>query len=186
MKDREDDPGMAPAEPGDLTAVDVETTGLDPVRDRIVEIAALQRRVDGTYRRFATLMNPGRPVPARARAVHGLGDDELAVSPGPDVVLPAFLAFIGRSRLVAHNARFDKSFLDAALGRAGLGSLPAFEDTLLLARRAFPGKRSYSLARLTAELGLAGRVTHRAEADAAACLELYDLCRNRLNRKGPA
>lgn len=122
--------------------VDTETTGLDPADGhRIVEIAALElvNHVP-TGRAFHRYVNPQRAMPDAARAVHGLSDVFLAQHETFDAVAEPFLEFVGTDRLVIHNAGFDIAFINAELALLGKPPLAiAFEDTLSLARRRFPG-----------------------------------------------
>ena len=87
------------------------------------------------------------------------------------------VSFIGKSPLVAHNARFDGGFLRAACLRAGrpLPGIPLF-DTCLLARRLWPEWRSYRLARVLESLGLRRDDLHRALGDAFACRDVFVSC----------
>ncbi|MBI2523947.1 3'-5' exonuclease [Candidatus Peregrinibacteria bacterium] len=98
-----------------LTVFDVETTGLDPKRGhRIIEIGAMRiekGRLDETTT-FSSLVNPERPIPPDAKRIHRITDDALRDAPTIMTVLPAFLAFAKDSLLVAHNAAFDRGFLD--------------------------------------------------------------------------
>lgn len=122
--------------------LDTETTGLDPNEGhRIVEIAGLElMNYVPTGRRFHRYVNPERPMPEAALAVHGLGDDFLAQHATFDAVADEFLDFIAADRLVIHNAGFDIRFINAELKRLGRPTLTVdFEDTLALARRRFPG-----------------------------------------------
>lgn len=94
---------------------DLETTGLEPKRERIVEIGAVKFDRRGPVGRFSVLINPGIPMPPAASRVNGITDDMLAGQPSLDEVLPDFLRFVGQAPLIAHNAAFDCSFLNAAL-----------------------------------------------------------------------
>jgi DNA polymerase-3 subunit epsilon len=122
--------------------VDTETTGLDPDDGhRIAEIAALElvNHVP-TGRVFHCYVNPQRPMPESAREIHGLSDEFLAQHATFDVVADMFLEFIGGDRLIIHNAGFDIRFINAELALLGRPALSvAFEDTLTLARKRFPG-----------------------------------------------
>ena len=97
-----------------FTAIDLETTGLDPATDRIVEIGLVKFTGDGTIvDEFATLVNsPGSN--ADARAVHGIDDSDLIDAPSIKQVLDEALAFIGGTVVVAHNCDFEEGFLTAA------------------------------------------------------------------------
>ncbi len=123
--------------------LDTETTGLDPAAGhKIVEIGCVelinQMPTGNTYRR---LINPGRPMPTAAFAVHGLSDEILAQHPPFADIVDEFLAFIADAPLVIHNAAFDLGFVNAELAALGRALVPDDRaiDTLVLARRKFPG-----------------------------------------------
>lgn len=123
--------------------LDTETTGIDPADGhRIVEIGCVEllNHVP-TGQVFHVYVNPERPMPSGAFAVHGLADAFLAQKPCFAAVAEAFLAFIGDDPLIIHNAVFDIGFLNAELVRAGMAPIPATRAicTLTKARRMFPG-----------------------------------------------
>src|SRR5437879_3737345 len=101
--------------PRTYVAFDLETTGLSPVGDRIVEIGAVRFDDEGTeLGSFQRLVNPLRPSHPRAFAVHGISDQELARQETAETVVPTFLEFLGdpeATTLLAHNASFDSAFL---------------------------------------------------------------------------
>lgn len=101
--------------PSVFVVFDLETTGLDPKKERIVEIGAAKFDKRGLIGRFSVLIDPGIPMPAEASKVNGITDAMLAGKPSLDEVMPDFLRFIEGTVLVAHNAPFDCSFIDAAL-----------------------------------------------------------------------
>lgn len=158
--------------------LDTETTGFEPeTGDRIVEIGALE--LVGhlpTGRTFHVYLNPERPMPEAAFAVHGLGDDFLRDKPVFAAVADEFLSFIGDARLVIHNAAFDMKFLNHELGRAGHPVLPMDRavDTVLMARRKFPGAPA-SLDALCRRFGIdnSGRTLHGALLDSELLAEVY-------------
>ena len=121
---------------------DTETTGLDPEQgDRLVEIGCIELinrfPTGNTFHRY---INPERPMPEAALAVHGLSDEFLAKHPTFAHFADELLTFIADDRLVIHNAEFDIRFIDAELARLGRPPLDRdFEDTLLMARRRYPG-----------------------------------------------
>lgn len=98
-----------------FVAFDLETTGLDPKKEKIVEIGAVKFDRRGPIARYSVLINPGIAMPAEASRINGITDVMLAGKPTLDEVLPDFIRFIGNAALVAHNAPFDCSFVDAAL-----------------------------------------------------------------------
>jgi len=122
--------------------LDTETTGLDPSQGhRVVEIGALEliNHVP-TGRTFHAYINPERPVPAEAEAVHGLNAAFLRDKPVFSKIADDFLAFIAEARIVIHNAGFDLAFINAELvwlGKSPIGPERAV-DTLYLARQKHP------------------------------------------------
>jgi DNA polymerase-3 subunit epsilon len=176
-----------------FTAFDLETTGLDPEKDCIVEIGAVKFDRRGPICRYNVLVNPEIPMPAEAGRVNGITDEMLAGQPSLETVFPDFLALIKGTVLAAHNAPFDRGFVDAklaALHRAGGNDLfgarvwtPPFPalpnrtaDTLVLSRRSFPGRARYALQEIAADLGIRAVNAHRAEDDACLCMELFIRC----------
>jgi DNA polymerase-3 subunit epsilon len=158
--------------------LDTETTGLDPeMGDRIVEIGALEliNHVP-TGQTFHCYINPERPMPAEAYAVHGLGDDFLKNKPVFAAVVDEFLAFIDRSPLVIHNASFDLKFLNAELKRLGRLPLPSSRavDTLAIVRSRFPGSPA-SLDAMCRRFGIdnSARLKHGALLDSEILAEVY-------------
>ena len=157
---------------------DTETTGLSPADGhRLVEIGCIEmvHRVE-TGRTFHCYVNPGRPMPPEAQAIHGLSDAFLADKPAFADIQDDLLAFIGDARLVAHNAAFDFAFLNAELDQCGRPALgpERMVDTLALARARHPGAK-HSLDALCARFGVdrSQRVKHGALVDAQLLAQVY-------------
>ncbi len=155
---------------GPFTIFDLETTGMSPVFDRIVEIAAVRIELDGTATAYQTLVNPGRRIPPGASAVHRITDAMVAGAPAFDVAARAFLALAEGSTLVAHNARFDLGFLQESLVRCGLELWEGRTlDSIRMLKQSHAGLPSYSLQRLRAYFALddpwEDMAAHRAAAD---------------------
>ncbi len=152
----------------DHLALDLETTGFSPSDDGIVEISALRVERGEAGRHLSTLVNPGRPIPPGATAIHGLRDQDVAQAPGTGEALEMFLAFLDgpRTLMVAHNAGFDASFLGHGFLRMerDLPQNPIL-DSLSLAREAWPGVPSRSLEALALGYGVLVNQKHRALAD---------------------
>ncbi len=157
--------------------LDTETTGLDPEDGhRIVEIACIEllNHVP-TGRSFHRYVNPEREIPDDAFAVHGLSTEFLAQHPVFAAIAPDLLDFLGGDRIVAHNAEFDVKFVNAELRRLGRDPLRgAVEDTLVLARRRFPGAQA-SLDALCRRfnIDLAAREKHSATLDCELLAAVY-------------
>lgn len=158
--------------------LDTETTGFDPnTGDRMVEIGAVEllnhMPTGNTYHQY---INPQRNMPEGAFAVHGLSEEFLRDFPVFKDIAGAFLEFIGDAKLVIHNARFDVPFLNAELGWCGLPTIPMQQaiDTLLIARRKFPGSPA-SLDALCRRFGIdnSHRTLHGALLDSEILAEVY-------------
>ncbi len=167
---------------GPFTVFDLETTGCSQHRDRIVEIAAVRAELDGSLSRFSSLVNPGMPIPAQASKVHGISDEMVKDAPKFHDVAYKFLDFAAGSKLVAHNARFDLSFLQESLFRSGL---PLWKggsyDSIVLTRKAYPGLPSYSLQALRVQFALDEEgQAHRAAADAEWTMQIFGMAMKRL------
>lgn len=159
---------------------DTETTGRDPATgDRLVELACLEiLDLAPTGRTFHRYCNPERDMPVEAFRVHGLSAAFLSDKPlfSNPTVVDSFLEFVGDAPLVAHNAEFDRRFLNAELARCGRAALPSerFVDTLVLARKRFPGQAN-SLDALCKRfnVSLSSRSLHGALIDVRLLAEVY-------------
>lgn len=166
-------------DPVDFIVFDTETTGFTPGEDKIIELAAIKLR-GGEVARFHSLVNPGRRIPQRARAVHGINDADVAGAPSFAQILPALDAFLDPDLpVVGHNVLFDLKFLWWEYHDAGQEIFPRrFIDTYKLAKKTLPGRQSYSLASLIHDYSLIeGEQAHRSESDVDATLALYELLR---------
>ncbi|GAC1452385.1 MAG: hypothetical protein NVSMB9_37330 [Isosphaeraceae bacterium] len=160
-----------------FVAFDLETTGLVAERDRVVEIGAVRFTADGVeVEHFESLVNPDRPMPADAQAIHGIADADLVEAPRAWDVFPRFLQFLGDPEttvMLAHHAWFDAGFLGRELGRIGLPSpRHSVVDTLALARLRLPQLPNHRLATLARALNLNPEKPHRALTD---CRRVKDL-----------
>lgn len=153
--------------------VDLETTGGAPAASGITEIGAVRMRAGRVEDTFATLVNPGRPIPPFVRNLTGITDEMVAGAPPIAEALPRFLDFAGRSVLVAHNASFDMGHLRAARLHLDGGALelPSL-CTLRLARRLLPALHRRGLDSVAAELDIPSADRHRALGDARIAAEI--------------
>lgn len=156
-----------------FVAFDLETTGLDPHLDRIVEIGAVKFDNKGPIAWFSTLINPGIPMPAEAGRVNGISDEMLAGKPFLDDVFADFLLFIRGAVLAAHNVPFDSGFINEKLDKPLQNPMA---DTLVFSRELFPSFKSHSLQNLALSLGIDSQDAHRARDDARLCMEIFLAC----------
>jgi DNA polymerase-3 subunit epsilon len=158
-----------------FVVLDLETTGWSPEEGAITEIGAVRMRGSARTGEFASLVNPGVPVPATIEELTGISDWLLTRAPGLAATLTGLLRFAEGSVIVAHNAPFDLGFLTAACAACGL-TWPGFTvlDTVMLSRELLaedevPDRR---LATLASFFRTRATPTHRALADARATAEI--------------
>ncbi len=160
----------------DYVSVDLETTGLRPKYDKIIEIGAVKvedGQIAGTWQ---SLVNPGRRLEEATVSLTGLTDGMLREAPGIEEALPGFLEFCRGHVLLGHSLAFDYSFLKRAAVNAGYSFEAEGIDTLKLSRRFLADLESRTLGYLCSYFGIPHRA-HRALDDALAAHRLYEeLC----------
>ncbi|NLD52165.1 MAG: PolC-type DNA polymerase III, partial [Clostridiales bacterium] len=155
-----------------IIVLDFETTGLNPVQDRIIEIGAVRLSAGQIEDSFSMLVNPGFPLPAVITQITGIKDADLMDAPTAAQALPQLMAFIGDAPLAAHNAAFDAAFLEHELARLGQTRRFTRLDTLLFAQKLYPDRKSYRLAAVCKMLGVSLKNAHRAVHDATATAQV--------------
>ena len=167
-----------------LICLDTETTGLDPNNgDRIVEVACVditgRRITDEPSHQYQQYVNPEREIPDEVRdKVTGITNEMLADKPLFSEIADAFIEFVQGAELVIHNAEFDVAFLDMELKKAGKKPLreycPQITDTLVMARKIFPGMRNDLDALCSRyEIDKSARTLHGALIDSELLAEVY-------------
>ncbi len=158
--------------------LDTETTGFDPRQGhRMVEIGCIElENLTPTGRTFHTLINPDRIIEAEVVRVHGITNEKVKDSPKFAEIADDLHAFIGDSPIIAHNAGFDRNFVNFELELCGRGILQDLQwiDTLQLAQKRFPGMAN-SLDALCKrfKVSLAERTLHGALIDARLLASVY-------------
>jgi DNA polymerase-3 subunit epsilon len=157
-----------------FVVVDLETTGGSPVDARITEVGAVKVRGGERIGVFETLVDPGVPIPSAITHLTGIDDLAVAGAPRIEWVLPSFAEFARGCVFVAHNARFDFTFLNVALQRLDYEPIPPPPVcTARLARRVvWPDVPNVRLRTLAQYFRTASRPNHRALPDAEACAEV--------------
>lgn len=154
---------------------DIETTGLSPKKDEIIEISALKIYNNQIVDRYTSLVNPGRSIEEFTTKLTGITNEMLEFSLSYKDVLPQFLSFVGDSIVLAHNANFDINFIyDKCLFHLETAFRNDFIDTLSLSRKLFPNKLKHTLQALVSEFGINESVKHRADADCLCAYKLYE------------
>ena len=158
--------------------LDTETTGFDPrTGDRLIEVGCIELLdLLPTGRTFHRFVTPERSIPADAIKVHGITDDKVRDAPKFHEIVDDLMEFVGDAQMIAHNAAFDRNFIDFELNRCGrpITGEPRWIDTLKLAQTRFPGMPN-SLDALCKryKVSLVERTLHGALIDARLLAEVY-------------
>jgi DNA polymerase-3 subunit epsilon len=151
--------------------VDLEMTGLDSAKDRVIEVCIERVRAGEREAFFSTLVNP--QIPMGAQHVHGIDDAMVKDAPRFHAVAPEIEKILGGAVFVAHGAKYDAEFLNMELGKANSPlRVVHWIDTLKLARRAL-GLDSHSLHALCKHFQIVQDKAHRAEADVSALRTIF-------------
>lgn len=171
-------PEDAPHFLDDFTVIDVETTGLSPNSDSIIQLSAVQYIHHKEYDAYSTYINPLCHIPAGVTRLTGIDDSMVSSSPVFSEISDSFFSFISKSPvLTGYNFSFDLRFLSAAAGFQLQEKYKCF-DTLTLARREIPGLCGYKLCDVSAYIGFRTQF-HDALNDCRACGEIVNfLCAN--------
>ncbi|EGR2550987.1 3'-5' exonuclease [Vibrio alginolyticus] len=158
-----------------VVVLDFETTGLSPtLGDRAIEIGAVKLVNGEVVDSFQQLMNPGFRVSSFIENYTGITNNMLRSAPSCEEVMASFSEFIAGENLIAHNASFDKRFLDAELERINCGYSGEFACSLLVARRLIQDAPSHKLGELVRYKNIDNDgVFHRALADAQMTAKLW-------------
>lgn len=160
----------------DYVVFDLETTGLSPMTDGIIEISAVKVKGGKVIDHFSTLVNPGRKIPAAATRVNGITDEMVKDAPILREAFEQFLSFIGEEILVGHNIHsFDMEFLNHAmeeLYQKNLGN--DYIDTLYMARSCLKQLSHHRLVDLAAHFHISTEGAHRALNDCVMNQQCYE------------
>ena len=165
-------PGDMPLD-GEFIAFDLETTGLDPKTDAIIEIGAVRMRGGEVLEHFSTFADPGHPLSPKTVSLTSITDEMVRGAPKPHEAVANFLAWAGDTPLVAHNAEFDTGFVREYCRRAKRVFDPLYFDTLILAQYLCPELNNHKLDTVSTHLGLPPFHHHRADDDAAICGQIF-------------
>lgn len=150
-------------------ALDLETTGFDPISDEVLEIAAIKFQGEKILETFETLILPGVEIPAMVTHITGITMKTVQGAPSFEDVREKLELFLGNFPIVGHNIEFDLTFLEAK----GIPIVSPQLDTLKLSSILLPQLPSYSLDTISRLLKLTHENKHRAYSDALVCVELF-------------
>ena len=152
----------------EIVVVDFETTGLNPRKNRIMEIGAVRIRNGQIIEEYSRFVNPQEPIPEEVVSLTGITDAMVADAGTAETEIPKLLEFIGGAAFAAHNAKFDSSFLIEECKRLGIEVHMPVIDTLEFSRRMYPSLKSHRLGAVCKSLGISLKNAHRAVHDARA------------------
>lgn len=165
-----------------FAVVDVETTGMNPTVDRVVEVACVVIRCGNIVETFDSFVNPGREIPATASAIHHITNRDVKDAPPLEEIQPRLTAICRDAVVVAHNATFDLAFLPFLAERPVLCSMR-------FAMRVLPEAPNYKNQVLRYHLGVddalgAQTLAHRALGDAQVTARILAVCIDRHLARG--
>ena len=152
-----------------IVALDIETTGLDPQSDAIIEIGAVRFNGHRVEAEWSTLINPHRPIPPFISQLTGINNEMVRNAPTLPSVLHDLVDFVGDCPILGHNVRFDLSFLQ----RQGILTFNDSLDTYEMAAVLLPSASRYNLGALGQAMGILLPATHRALDDARCTHGLF-------------
>lgn len=152
-----------------FVSLDLETTGLDPSRDEIIEIGAVKFRGNEVVDTFHTMVKPHRPLPYRIQILTGLTPRDVEAAPPLAVVLGGLVSFLGNHPVIGQSATFDLGFLS----QKGVSLENRIYDTLELATILLPTLPDYRLSTIAEELGISSPIHHRALPDATTAKDVF-------------
>ena len=185
LKAPEGPPWELPLEEAPLAFIDLEMTGLDASKDRVVEVCIERVKGNVIEDRLHTLVRPDGGEIGNVH-VHGIDEAALASAPTFAEIAPAVEKILAGAVPIAHGAAWDVAFIDAEMKRAGRTAfvLPYWIDTLHITRRTFALPK-HSLDALAAHFGIDRSRAHRADADVTALREVWNRCIAALEPKSP-
>lgn len=171
----------------DYAVFDLETTGIRPDADEIIEISAVQVRSHQVVGQYATLVKPGMHIPAAATRVNHITDDMVKEAPGLSEALGGFLKFVENDILVGHNIHsFDMRFIqNGAMSCFGSEVENDYIDTLYMARQCLPQLFHHKLSDVASYFGINTSGAHRALADCIINQKCYEELGKILEQKQP-
>lgn len=166
---------MTPIDDEIFVCFDVESTGLDPNKDRIIEIAAIKFNLTQNFAQFHYLINPEIPIPLESQKIHHISDEMVQNQPTIASILPDFCKFLGDHPIIGHGISFDLAILQSSIQRANLSislDKKIIIDTLRLARL-YGESPSNSLDVLRQHFNIPFEGSHRALNDVVINIQVF-------------
>lgn len=154
-----------------FVAIDVETTGLSPLYNELIEISAIKYEGAKKLDTFSTLIKPKKEVSSTITNLTGITNKMLEDAPTIEKVMPELIEFIGDNPIVAHNANFDYSFLQNNSNKSFTNNKVI--DTVAISRKMIPNLPNHKLNTVARYIGIQEEGYHRAEFDCECCAKIY-------------
>lgn len=154
-----------------FVAIDVETTGLSPLYNELIEISAIKYEGAKKLDTFSTLIKPKKEVSRTITNLTGITNKMLEDAPTIEKVMPELIEFIGDNPIVAHNANFDYSFLQNNSNKSFTNNKVI--DTVAISRKMLPNLPNHKLNTVARYIGIQEEGYHRAEFDCECCAKIY-------------
>jgi DNA polymerase-3 subunit epsilon len=154
-----------------LVFVDVETTGFSATNNRIIEVAAIRVENGEVVGKITSFINPDTEVPEVITGITGITDTEVKYAPPFAAIAPQLAKILEGAIMVAHNAKFDYSFIKAEFERVGLPFTAITLCTCEMARSLYPRMVNHKLGTIIEQLNFAVAERHRAYDDASVLIQ---------------
>lgn len=154
-----------------FVAIDVETTGLSPIQNELIEISAIKYNGGKKISTFTTLIKPKQRIPYYITNITGITNEMVEKSPLVEDVMPKLIEFIEDSPIVAHNAMFDYKFIQSYSNNSF--SKNKLIDTVQIGRKLYPKLENHKLGTIAKHIGIKEDGFHRAEFDCECCAKIY-------------
>ncbi|MGN0346493.1 MAG: PolC-type DNA polymerase III [Lachnospiraceae bacterium] len=163
---------------------DIETTGFNAAKNKIIEIGAVKIKDGNIVDRFSEFVNPQVPIPLEIEKLTGINDAMVINADTIEVILPRFLEFSQGAVMVAHNAGFDMGFIQYKAKEQGIDCDFTYVDTVAISRTMFPDAAKHTLDAVAKNLGVSLENHHRAVDDAEATAHIFEKFLVMLEEKG--
>lgn len=154
-----------------FVAIDVETTGLSPIANELIEVSAIKYEGQKKIDTFTSLIKPKVRIPYYITNITGITNEMVKDSPFVEEIMDKLIDFIGESPIVAHNANFDYKFIQNYSNNAFSNNI--LIDTVQIGRRLYPNLPNHKLGTIAKHIGITEDGFHRAEFDCECCAKIY-------------
>ena len=154
-----------------FVAIDVETTGLSPTSNELIEVSAIKYDGNKKIDTFSTLIKPKVRIPYYITNITGITNDMVEAAPEVEEVMPELVEFVGDLPIVAHNANFDYSFIQNYSNKSFTNNNVI--DTVRIGRKLYPELPNHKLGTIAKHIGITEDGFHRAEFDCECCAKIY-------------